>query len=113
MLPLGDAARPSESAPRPLFRGHGAQSRWPHRPTHHAQGADSGRLPAGVFHRFESFMPQPLYPERPRTNRLHGRQVIALSGIGNPKPFLATLRERYEVVQEMTWRTTMFTRSAT
>ena len=31
-----------------------------------------------------------------------GGSVIALSGIGNPKPFLATLRERYEVVQEMT-----------
>ena len=27
---------------------------------------------------------------------------LPLSGIGNPKPFLATLRERYEVVQEMT-----------
>jgi len=28
--------------------------------------------------------------------------VIALSGIGNPKPFVQTLRERYEVVAEMT-----------
>ena len=55
------------------------------------------------FTRFESFMPQPLYPDAaPDEPLLHGRQVIALSGIGNPKPFLATLRERYEVVQEMT-----------
>ena len=28
--------------------------------------------------------------------------MIALSGIGNPKPFLQTLRERYSVVAEMT-----------
>ena len=55
------------------------------------------------FTRFESFMPQPLYPDAaPDEPLLHGRQVIALSGIGNPKPFLAPLRERYEVVQEMT-----------
>ena len=31
-----------------------------------------------------------------------GRPVIALSGVGNPKPFVQTLRERYEVVAEMT-----------
>ena len=34
--------------------------------------------------------------------RTHGRQVIALAGIGKPKPFLQSLRERYEVVAEMT-----------
>ena len=32
----------------------------------------------------------------------HRQPVIALSGIGNPRPFLAELRERYDVVAEMT-----------
>ena len=55
------------------------------------------------FTRFESFMPQPLYAGEAAPEPLtHGRQVIALSGIGNPKPFLQSLRERYEVVAEMT-----------
>ena len=55
------------------------------------------------FTRFESFMPQPVYADEvPREPFRPRRQVIALSGIGNPKPFLATLRERYEVVAEMT-----------
>ena len=52
------------------------------------------------FTRFESFMPQPLYAEEASGEPLaQGRPVIAL---GNPKPFLQTLRERYEVVAEMT-----------
>ncbi len=55
------------------------------------------------FTRFESFMPQPLFPDMaPEKSLSAGRQVIALSGIGNPKPFLATLGERYDVVSEMT-----------
>ena len=55
------------------------------------------------FTRFESFMPQPLYPEEALGEPLaQGQQVIALSGIGNPKPFLLSLRERYEVAAEMT-----------
>lgn len=55
------------------------------------------------FTRFESFMPQPLFEEGVRSESLRaGRQVIALSGIGNPAPFLQTLRAHYEVVAEMT-----------
>ena len=55
------------------------------------------------FTRFESFMPQPLFVgEAPDEPLAQGRPVIALSGIGNPKPFLQTLRERYAVVAEMT-----------
>ena len=55
------------------------------------------------FTRFESFMPQPLFPDAaPGEPLLQGQQVIALSGIGSPKPFLAALRESYEVVAEMT-----------
>lgn len=55
------------------------------------------------FTRFESFMPQPLYTEEAAPEPLtHGREVIALSGIGNPGPFVRSLRERYRVVEEMT-----------
>ena len=55
------------------------------------------------FTRFESFMPQPLFPDAaPGEPLLQGQQVIALSGIGSPKPFLAALRGSYEVVAEMT-----------
>ncbi len=55
------------------------------------------------FTRFESFRPQPVYPEEARSEPLALRErVIALSGIGNPKPFLQTLRERYDVVAELT-----------
>lgn len=55
------------------------------------------------FTRFESFMPQPLFPDIAQDKSLAaGRQVIALSGIGNPRPFLTTLKERYEVVGEVT-----------
>lgn len=55
------------------------------------------------FTRFESFMPQPLYAdEASRESLAAGREVIALSGIGNPGPFLRTLRDRYRVVEEMT-----------
>ena len=55
------------------------------------------------FTRFESFMPQPLYADEAGSEgvALH-RRVIALSGIGNPKPFLEALRERYDVVAELT-----------
>lgn len=55
------------------------------------------------FTRFESFMPQPVHPEDvPHGPFPADRQVIALSGIGNPRPFLETLRARYDVVAEMT-----------
>ena len=55
------------------------------------------------FTRFESFMPQPLFPDVAGEQTLRsGCPVIALSGIGNPKPFLRTLRERYEVAAELT-----------
>lgn len=55
------------------------------------------------FTRFESFMPQPLYgDEAPGEPLKYGQRVIALSGIGNPGPFLQTLRGQYDVVAEMT-----------
>ncbi len=55
------------------------------------------------FTRFESFMPRPLYVDEAVAEGVAPhRQVIALSGIGNPKPFLETLRQRYDVVAEVT-----------
>lgn len=55
------------------------------------------------FTRFESFDPRPIYPAEASPEPLRKRQeIIALSGIGNPKPFLETLRARYTVVEEMT-----------
>lgn len=55
------------------------------------------------FTRFESFMPQPLYTGEVAEPHLSpGHPVIALSGIGNPRPFLQTLHDRYEVVEEVT-----------
>ncbi len=54
------------------------------------------------FTRIESFQPQPLYPDEADAEPLHPqREVIALSGIGNPKPFIASLRSRYRVVEEL------------
>lgn len=55
------------------------------------------------FTRFESFMPRPLYAdEAPAGSLAAGSAVIALSGIGNPNPFLQSLHSRYRVVAEMT-----------
>lgn len=54
------------------------------------------------FTRFESFIPQPLFPDAASSDSLlQGAPVIAVSGIGNPRQFVATLREHYNVVGEM------------
>lgn len=52
------------------------------------------------FTRFESFSPQPVFADE-APSMLKSRQVIALSGIGNPKPFVDGLRANYEVVVEL------------
>ncbi len=56
------------------------------------------------FTRFESFRPQPIYPDEVQDDPFTANRpaVIALSGIGNPKPFLNTLHSRYEVVAAIT-----------
>ncbi len=55
------------------------------------------------YTRFESFTPKPIFADDAAAEPLlKGRQVVALSGIGNPKPFLGTLGEWYEVVAEVT-----------
>ena len=83
MLLLERFARPARrAAPRPLFRGHEVSRE---------NGPIDRRIMRKVliqvayqrvyFTRFESFMPQPLYPDAaPDELLLHGRQVIALFG---------------------------------
>lgn len=56
------------------------------------------------YTRYESFLPQPLFAdEAPDEPLSQGRRIIALSGIGNPGPFLKTLHERYKVAAEVTF----------
>ena len=55
------------------------------------------------FTRFDRVMEEPVYQVDGGDGTLtSGREVIALSGIGNPAPFLKSLRERYKVVAEVT-----------
>lgn len=55
------------------------------------------------FTRFETFSPQPVFPTESGLMPLKQRgKVIALSGIGNPKPFLSTLKSNYQLVEEVT-----------
>lgn len=54
------------------------------------------------FTRMESFRPQPLFADMASKEPLPRQQeVIALSGIGNPKPFYATLEKQYQVVERV------------
>ena len=54
------------------------------------------------FSRFESFRPQPLFPDATAEEGIrHGQEVIAFSGIGNPRPFTDALAENYRVVEEL------------
>ncbi|MEG0499353.1 MAG: tetraacyldisaccharide 4'-kinase, partial [Alistipes sp.] len=54
------------------------------------------------YTRFESFMPKAIFADEATKAFAPKQQVIALSGIGNPKPFLDTLRETYNLVEELT-----------
>ncbi len=55
------------------------------------------------FTRMERFMPQPLFPDEENLTPIsQGGKVIALSGIGNPAPFVDGLKTTYNVVEEMT-----------
>ena len=56
------------------------------------------------YTRFECFNPKPIFPDDASAEPLLKRsRVIALSGIGNPGPFLKTLNEWYEVAKEVTF----------
>ena len=53
------------------------------------------------FTRFESFRPRPLFPEFVDEELNYGQQVIAMSGIGNPGPFVEGLRNNYKVIEDV------------
>ncbi len=54
------------------------------------------------FTRFENFIPQPIFPNDAAVESVQqNSSVIALSGIGNPKPFNESLKKWYEVVEEI------------
>lgn len=53
------------------------------------------------FTRFESFRPQPLFPDEVEGGLCYGQQVVAMSGIGNPGPFVEGLRPNYKVVADL------------
>ena len=67
----GDAARSARTvAPCALLHRHEVpRADGADRPPHPAQGPDPGGLPAVYFTRFESFMPQPLFPDARPANR--------------------------------------------
>lgn len=52
------------------------------------------------FTRFESFRPQALYDEAPEEVE-YGGEVIAMSGVGNPAPFVSDLAKRYDIVETL------------
>lgn len=52
------------------------------------------------FTRFESFRPVPLYDEAPDIVE-HGMEAIALSGVGNPVPFVQEVAKSYKLVEEV------------
>ncbi len=55
------------------------------------------------FTRMETFQPVPLFPDMASGQTLERTtQVIALSGIGNPAPFLKTLETSYNLVERVT-----------
>ncbi|MEG2023487.1 MAG: tetraacyldisaccharide 4'-kinase [Alistipes sp.] len=53
------------------------------------------------YTRFESFMPKAVFADEAKVAVMHKQPVIALSGIGNPQQFLSSLRQNYNVVEEM------------
>lgn len=56
------------------------------------------------FSRFESFKPQPLYPDEAVFMPELGSDVIAMSGVGNPAPFVADLSKKYNVIKVLNWK---------
>ena len=55
------------------------------------------------FSRFESFKPQPLYPADIDPQGGEITEVIAMSGVGNPKPFIDNLNKSYNVIEAINW----------
>lgn len=55
------------------------------------------------FTRFESFTPQPIFPDEAITAPELGGDVVAMSGVGNPIPFVNELSSKYNVVKRLDW----------
>ncbi len=55
------------------------------------------------FTRYEYFAPQPIFADVALPFKESKQSVIALSGIGNPLPFISQLKSQYDVVQEITY----------
>ena len=53
------------------------------------------------FTRFESFRPQPIFPREVDLELNNGQEVIALSGVGNPGPFVEGLKRDFRVVEDV------------
>ncbi len=53
------------------------------------------------FTRVESFKPTAVFPEGAQTSVSPQCEVIAMAGIGSPKPFVAGLKEQYRVVESL------------
>ncbi len=53
------------------------------------------------FTRFESFRPQPLFEDAESLEFGRQQQVVAMSGIGNPGPFVDSLAANYKVVETL------------
>ncbi len=53
------------------------------------------------FTRVESFRPVAIFPEGAETQINHGGEIIALAGIGSPKPFIAGLEGNYRIVDSL------------
>jgi len=54
------------------------------------------------FTRFESFRPEPLYDDAP-DDIPYGCDAIAMSGVGNPGPFVADAAKRYNIVETLSF----------
>ncbi|MFI3285661.1 MAG: tetraacyldisaccharide 4'-kinase [Rikenellaceae bacterium] len=53
------------------------------------------------FTRYISYRPEPLFPSENRELLLPNSQIIAVSGLGNPQPFVESLRRTYQVVDNI------------
>ncbi|MFI3292207.1 MAG: tetraacyldisaccharide 4'-kinase [Rikenellaceae bacterium] len=53
------------------------------------------------FTSIESFKPTPMFAEGQNLEIKHNNEVIAMAGIGNPKPFIETLKTNYKVIDSM------------
>ncbi len=53
------------------------------------------------FTRYVSYQPEPLFPADAKEPLKSGQSVIAVSGIGNPTPFLSSVKEYYDLVDHI------------